>query len=852
MKRTAKNLVGGTVGNRSSVDYASLVRSIYQSFNDRDYDKTVSFAASDLEWRNTVTGETFHGPEGLREFLDQWVSEFPDAKLEITKLLVRRSSCTVEFIGQGHRVRPRVGQLAQLSSPGTPLRLRFRHILEFANARLVRAQHYQDACPPHRVFHHGTASLASLSPPIGVRVQAIAAGATPNFSVQFDPSAPNGAGLAAAVLGACERDYATLRGWFGNIAVSGLPFHITIQPGSKGASHKNCSSTDISCDAFTGTDNNLLSALVVAEVTEVLEASQNAGWDCGASNGEALSRILATELYPNELSPPGTGVTFASGSNWLDGGRPDWIDSTEQTDTNFVSIGCGTLFLNWLHYQLGFSWNNIIAVGGTTLAETSKRLTGWTNSFSQFSALLAIRYPPGPPSGLTTDNPFPIAQQVENILLQGLGSPYVFVIAGRARFELPDSATLLRLFPNQPVNQLAPALLDSIDTVPVDGTLVSEDGAVSVIFGRAKFRIPDPQTLARLFSGVPVHQLWTNALVAISLIPVDGTFFREESSSIVFSIQNGRKRVVSSGTIPQPIHVLWRGALAQIPSWPTVIQGRITDTAGKSVADASVSLVGEVLVTPLFGNSVYVSADQQGFYITPGVPGGVYDASVSDSGHLPSRITITVPDGVITVTQDFVLTPALPFTIQGSVTDSGMSPVSGATVTLVQNAPVPGYLTTETDAAGSYSISMNPGSYVGSYGISAVAAGFERVDASVPLIPNGATITQNFALQNATPGTIQGKVTDRQGNPIHPAMVALGYTDTIAIAYTDSAGNYSISNVLSGPSLLTAAARGYQQEPQAVTVIGGQTVNVNFRLNAAPPPPRPPPRPGPGPHPLPQ
>jgi hypothetical protein len=75
-----------------------------------------------------------------------------------------------------------------------------------------------------------------------------------------------------------------------------------------------------------------------------------------------------------------------------------------------VSIGCATLFLNYLRYQRGFPWIRIVQAGGATLAQTYEALTGRTDAFAPFAALLQSRFPTGQPSGLSNDNPFPIGR----------------------------------------------------------------------------------------------------------------------------------------------------------------------------------------------------------------------------------------------------------------------------------------------------------------------------------------------------------------------------------------------------------------------------------------------------------
>jgi len=232
-------------------------------------------------------------------------------------------------------------------------------------------------------------------------------GSTAHFVVFYD-SALGSAGASAAdtVLGKCEADFNTLRGWFSNTTPGSLPFNVYITTATNGASHASCSSTTLYLGAKSTNpiNNAFVLQLLIAEEDEVFEAAFGHGWDCGASNGEGLSRVLANDLYPG--AEP---LNFVSSASWLDApGRPDWINNTEGTDQDYVSIGCAVLFLNWMRFQLGYSWTQIIAAGDSTLAKTYQNLTGQTDGYALFMALMDRTYPRGTPSGLTTDNPFPL------------------------------------------------------------------------------------------------------------------------------------------------------------------------------------------------------------------------------------------------------------------------------------------------------------------------------------------------------------------------------------------------------------------------------------------------------------
>src|SRR5438445_212035 len=109
------------------------------------------------------------------------------------------------------------------------------------------------------------------------------------------------------------------------------------------------------------------------------------------------------------MYPGAEPSNFVSADVWLDApGRPDFVNVTDPTDGNYTLIGCSVLFLNWLRYQLHLSWNEIILAGAPTLAQTYANLTGRTDGLARFKDLLQAHFPEGSPSGVTSDNVFPL------------------------------------------------------------------------------------------------------------------------------------------------------------------------------------------------------------------------------------------------------------------------------------------------------------------------------------------------------------------------------------------------------------------------------------------------------------
>ena len=259
----------------------------------------------------------------------------------------------------------------------------------------------------NRVFLHPKAAAelrAAKHPHFDYHVKSV--GSTANFHVYSATSlGAQGQQVGNAVLQKCEADAQTLSGYFNvpvqrcNIIVAPLSQN---QDGTGGAYHHTCIDADLYCDVqFNPINSDLTNALVIAEEVEVFQAVQNRGWNCGASNGEGLSRVLAEALYPGVLD------AYSTASSWLDtNDRPDWVSNNNATDTDPVSNGCSVLFLNWMNGPLNNGWDKICQAGAPTLADTYQQLTGKDTAYQDFRAAIDAMFPLGKSSGVTTDNPF--------------------------------------------------------------------------------------------------------------------------------------------------------------------------------------------------------------------------------------------------------------------------------------------------------------------------------------------------------------------------------------------------------------------------------------------------------------
>jgi hypothetical protein len=240
---------------------------------------------------------------------------------------------------------------------------------------------------------------------------------TGNFLITAFPGDADCDARARALADTCEADLARLEDLFNtDFHVGGRNEHgvwVRVMPapagGGGGASNRGWEegSDDSSVITIEGTyipsspapDNGFVFAsmprmLFIAELSELLMDFTGNGWDRKASNGEALSVVLATEFYPAGYYRTGQGPRV---NPWLRSAppRPDYVSNTDDSDTDWVSFGCGILFIDYLRYQLGIPLDDIVPAGGDTLAETSERVRrkSASGAFKEFDDLIERHMP---------------------------------------------------------------------------------------------------------------------------------------------------------------------------------------------------------------------------------------------------------------------------------------------------------------------------------------------------------------------------------------------------------------------------------------------------------------------------
>jgi hypothetical protein len=234
-------------------------------------------------------------------------------------------------------------------------------------------------------------------------------GQTTNFVVYYDDALvgnpqytqPSGSVLAQSVLDHCENDLTRLSMIFGGVMPPHLPLTVNLIVGTQqngpivSNSNDGVSTINIAV-AYNASypDTFGPNPVVVVEEAEIFMNAQNRGWIPGWSAGEGLSRVFGGLLYPSHA------WLVACGNSWFTpathSAPADWVDNVEPTDGHDVSYGCSSLFLNYLAYQLNYTWPAIVGAGApqtNALAETAQKLGA--PGYAAFLQLLKQYFPTG-------------------------------------------------------------------------------------------------------------------------------------------------------------------------------------------------------------------------------------------------------------------------------------------------------------------------------------------------------------------------------------------------------------------------------------------------------------------------
>lgn len=133
-------------------DNVTLARSLYEAWNERNFDRLAELITPDGKITVVGSGDTFEGPEGARKYDLMWAEAFPDGSITVDNVIAADDYVVVEYTGRGTHTGTLEGPGGSIPATGRSVTLQLCDVLQFSDGK-VRSQ---------RTYFDGASLLAQL------------------------------------------------------------------------------------------------------------------------------------------------------------------------------------------------------------------------------------------------------------------------------------------------------------------------------------------------------------------------------------------------------------------------------------------------------------------------------------------------------------------------------------------------------------------------------------------------------------------------------------------------------------------------------------------------------------------
>jgi len=125
-------------------DNATLARSLYEAWNERNFDEMAEATAPDGTITIIGSGDTFEGPEGARKFGTMWADGFPDGMVTVDRVIASGDHVVVEYTGRGTHTGTLSTGMGDLPATGRSMTIQLCDVLEFKDGKVLSQRTYFD------------------------------------------------------------------------------------------------------------------------------------------------------------------------------------------------------------------------------------------------------------------------------------------------------------------------------------------------------------------------------------------------------------------------------------------------------------------------------------------------------------------------------------------------------------------------------------------------------------------------------------------------------------------------------------------------------------------------------------
>lgn len=124
---------------------ADLIRTIFDGFNARDLDRVAAICADDFVLEDLPAGVTLRGPEGMRGWLQNWITAAPDSHADVRLIFGEGEHVATEHVGTATHTGPLQTPNGELPATGNRLEVWFSENYVVRDGKLVSMRVFYDS-----------------------------------------------------------------------------------------------------------------------------------------------------------------------------------------------------------------------------------------------------------------------------------------------------------------------------------------------------------------------------------------------------------------------------------------------------------------------------------------------------------------------------------------------------------------------------------------------------------------------------------------------------------------------------------------------------------------------------------
>jgi len=125
-------------------DNVSIVRSMYDASNQKNFDQLKALGSSTTEWLEVPFNQVFKGQNAVHDNWKGWVDVFPDANIEVRNLVSAGDYVISECIGRGTHRGVFRSPIGDLQPTGNKVEIPFSEIVRLRDGKIISAHSYFD------------------------------------------------------------------------------------------------------------------------------------------------------------------------------------------------------------------------------------------------------------------------------------------------------------------------------------------------------------------------------------------------------------------------------------------------------------------------------------------------------------------------------------------------------------------------------------------------------------------------------------------------------------------------------------------------------------------------------------